>query len=279
MSTHRWGKKEQEEVPSFRRLSTIFAFPWHECTLACWRKWPHPSRPDILSVDLINKRLDPETGALHATRLMIMRGWLPRWIQAFTRSNICIFVEESITDPRNQRLIQQTRNISYSNLVELVETCIYTPVEEEEGPSSSSSPHHQLLNSIKEEATNDSDFRDLKQRGVRTARTRLRQRADATAKVMGLAKKIEDFCLDRYVTTALANRPIMDQTLRNVHQEMNNVLTTKEKDKDRDTGIDQEKEKGKGKGKELEKENLTEKGKKKKTNETASGGEKEMQVS
>ena len=54
---------------------------WNDISFASWRKYPTDTRPDVLSVDVIEHNFDPETGILTATRLVIMEDKLPRFLQ------------------------------------------------------------------------------------------------------------------------------------------------------------------------------------------------------
>ena len=55
---------------------------WEDISLASWKKYPSENRPDVLSVDLIDRHFDPETGILTSTRLVIMQDKLPRFLQS-----------------------------------------------------------------------------------------------------------------------------------------------------------------------------------------------------
>lgn len=133
---------------------------WEDCAMASWKKWPNPRRPDVLCVDIINKEYDEETGVLKATRLMMLKSWVPAWLQPLAGNNVCFFVEESITDPKNKRLILKGKNLTFKNLAEMEETCIYT--EGEDGS------------------------------------TLFEQEGAVTAYTFGLARRMEKFCLDRF---------------------------------------------------------------------------------
>merc|ERR1712137_1071819 len=55
-------------MPLFDTLYHTFCHNWDEISLASWRKYPCHDRPDVLSVDIVDKHFDPETGVLTATR-------------------------------------------------------------------------------------------------------------------------------------------------------------------------------------------------------------------
>ncbi|KAL6066619.1 PRELI/MSF1 domain-containing protein [Balamuthia mandrillaris] len=165
-------------------LCHTFNYSWEECAVASWMKWPHPDRPDVLSVDLINKHFDPETQTLKTTRLVIMRGILPTWIQTIIGSNICFFVEQSVMEPRKKRMVLQGRNITYGNIIEMDETCVYTP--EPQSPTE----------------------------------TRFEQQAAVKAHTFGVGRSMESFVLERFVGNCSKGREIMEQTLRKVKKEL-----------------------------------------------------------
>jgi len=151
--------------------------------LASWKKWPNAERPDVLSVDLLNKDYDSETGVLTATRLVIMRSFTPRWLQLITGSDICFFVEQSITDPQNKRLILRGQNHSFNDIVEMTETCIYTESKE------------------KEEWTH------------------FEQEAAVTAYPWGVARKMEKFVVDNFEEKVHSGRQILEQTIELLKEE------------------------------------------------------------
>jgi hypothetical protein len=162
-------------------LNHTFDHSWEACALASWKKWPNPRRPDVLCVDIINKEFDEETGVLKATRVMMLKGWVPTWLQPLTGNSACFFVEESITDPKNKRLILKGRNLTFKNLAELEETCIYT--EDENG------------------------------------RTLFEQEGAVTAYTFGLARRMEKFCIERFRNASVQGREIMEQTIRRIKEE------------------------------------------------------------
>mmetsp|Transcript_44215 Transcript_44215/g.32202 ORF Transcript_44215/g.32202 Transcript_44215/m.32202 type:complete len:190 (-) Transcript_44215:69-638(-) len=156
-----------------------FNHSWEDCAIASWKKWPNPRRPDVLCVDIINKEFDEATGVLKATRLMMLKSWVPSWMP-LAGNNVCFFLEESITDPKNKRLILKGKNLTFQNLAEMEETCIYT--EDENG-------------------------------------TFFEQEGAVTAYTFGLARRMEKFCLDRFRNAAIQGRDIMEQTIRRIKEE------------------------------------------------------------
>jgi len=100
---------------------------WRDVFLASWLKYPSPIRPDVLSVDIIKKDFDPETGILKATRLIMVDGMVPNFLKfVFGPSQVVYFVEESTINVKEKAFIMNTKNISYSNLLQSEERCTYT---------------------------------------------------------------------------------------------------------------------------------------------------------
>jgi len=113
----------------------------------------------------------------------MLKSWIPTWLTPITKSNVCFFVEESITDPRNQRLILSAKNISFSNLVEMEETCVYQASKEQD------------------------DW------------TYFEQQAAVTAYPWGVARKMEKFCVDSFKVNAQKGKDIMEEAIRRVKEE------------------------------------------------------------
>jgi hypothetical protein len=55
--------------------------------MANWRKYPNSRRPDMVSVDIIDKYVDEKTGKLHIKRLLIIEGvGYPPWLKKVHKS-------------------------------------------------------------------------------------------------------------------------------------------------------------------------------------------------
>ncbi|EFA82537.1 slowmo family protein [Heterostelium album PN500] len=166
---------------------------WTDISLASWRKYPTPDRPDVLSVDLLSKEIDPETGVLTCTRLIICKGSMPTWLKPIVGSNECFFYEETTVDPKTQTMVLKTKNLSFSNILGLEEVCTYTP-----DPSNAEW-------------------------------TQFKQEAKVTSSVFGVARKLEAFCLERFKTNATKGRAIMEQAIQKVKHEAEEIEQTIDK--------------------------------------------------
>ncbi len=162
----------------------------------------------MLSVDIINKHYDESTGVLKATRLIMLKSWVPSWLQPLVRTNVCFFLEDSITDPHNKRLVLKGLNLTLANLAEMHETCVYT-----EDPLGGYVILH-ICSLIWPHWIECNIFSN-----VCYDRTRFEQEGAVTAYTWGLARRLERFCLDRFRSAATQGRDIMEQTIRRVKEE------------------------------------------------------------
>jgi PRELI-like family len=124
--------KKMSEASKTTMLHT-FEHNWEAVSLASWMKYPSERRPDVLSVDIISRKFDRKTGQLRARRLVTSRIAFPYWIQKLSPWDLsvnCQAVEDSVVDVKNERMVLTLRNLTFSGLMELTETCTYTPASE-----------------------------------------------------------------------------------------------------------------------------------------------------
>lgn len=95
-------------------------YSWAQISLASWKKFPHPQRPDIVSIDLIDKQF--KDGILYVSRLFTISP--PLGLKHLGRYVYCI--EHSTVDPDNQIMILETSNISAKSWINIKEICKYT---------------------------------------------------------------------------------------------------------------------------------------------------------
>eukprot|EP01117_Protostelium_nocturnum_P011666 TRINITY_DN4245_c0_g1_i2.p1 TRINITY_DN4245_c0_g1~~TRINITY_DN4245_c0_g1_i2.p1 ORF type:complete len:166 (+),score=36.37 TRINITY_DN4245_c0_g1_i2:209-706(+) len=110
-------------------LYHIFKYPWTTIALSSWKKYPHPSRPDVENVDLIRKDFDEKSGTLQTTRLLTMKlNQLPSWFERIlgNASPRAYFIEDTFVDPKNKIMILSSRNVTFEKIVRLDEICTYT---------------------------------------------------------------------------------------------------------------------------------------------------------
>ncbi|GAM17630.1 hypothetical protein SAMD00019534_008050, partial [Acytostelium subglobosum LB1] len=188
-------------MPLFDTFYHTYKHNWSDISLASWRKYPSPDNPDVLSVDMISKELDPITGVLTCRRLVICKSSTPAWMQSIFGASECFFIEESTVDPKTQTMTLRTKNLSFTNIMGVEEVCTYTP---------------------------DPDNADW---------TQFKQEAKVTANVFGVASSIERFCIDRFKTNAQRGRNIMESAILKVKleaeetvQSIDKLITTAKKE-------------------------------------------------
>lgn len=109
-------------------LKHTYEHSWEDISMASWKKYPSPSRPDVLSVDLVEKSFDPKTGILKTKRVVALNLGIPQWISRIVGCpSRCYFLEEAEIDPINKKMVLVGKNLSLRNYIEMKETCTYTP--------------------------------------------------------------------------------------------------------------------------------------------------------
>jgi len=175
-------------MPLFETITHTYKHLWSDASSAHWQKYPSPERPDVLSVDILSKELDPETGILKCTRLIICKGNTPAWLKSILGSSECFFYEETTVDPKNKVMVLKSKNLNFTNILGVEEVCTYTP---------------------------DPSNKDW---------TIFKQEAKVTSSIFGVARKMEAFCLDRFVANAGKGRKIMEDAILKVKLEAEESL-------------------------------------------------------
>jgi len=170
-------------MPLFETLNHVYRHAWNDISLASWRKYPSPQRPDVLSVDFLSRDLDPNTGVLKIRRLITCKGSGPSWLQSVIGSSLFYFVEETTVDPKNKKMVLTSQNHSFSDLITVEEVCTYTPHPEN------------------------------------SSWTNFSQHATFTAFPFGIKGKMESVCLAAFKKNATKGREIMEQAILIVKQE------------------------------------------------------------
>ncbi|WVQ93824.1 hypothetical protein IAU59_000902 [Kwoniella sp. CBS 9459] len=86
--------------------------------LAFFLRYPNPFARHVLSVDVLSRHVDPSTGQIHTTRLILKRGilpkWATRWLPAASsggRGLDAWILEESVIDPPGWGLTPDERRM------------------------------------------------------------------------------------------------------------------------------------------------------------------------
>ncbi|WVR03474.1 hypothetical protein IAU60_000465 [Kwoniella sp. DSM 27419] len=112
--------------------------------LAFFLRYPNPFARHVLSVDVLSRTVNPTTGQIHTTRLILKRGILPKWATRWLpnaassggRGLDAWILEESVVDPpgwgrglsdvedeygRQPRLRVQQGNLNHRKLMHVIE--------------------------------------------------------------------------------------------------------------------------------------------------------------
>jgi len=89
-------------------------------------KYPNPFSNHVLSADILNRHLDPETGILYTTRLIHKTGTLPTWVMNVLHTQEAYVIEESVVDPEKCFMQTRTRNLTHQRFLVAEEILTYT---------------------------------------------------------------------------------------------------------------------------------------------------------
>ena len=174
-----------------------FDFNWDFVSTANWRKygpWNHRSE-HVLAVDTLSRRIDPSTGILRTERLITCQQTAPAWVIKVLGGCTTSHVHEvSYVDPRAKKVTMSSTNLTWSNLLNVRETVVYTPET------------RRLRQTETRKAGNKEE----------TGRTIFQQEAKITALCGGWQKirsKIEEACVERFGENAKNGREGFESVL------------------------------------------------------------------
>lgn len=178
-------------MPAFEQVRHTFEHAWNDIILASWKKYPCSERKDVVQLDLMDRSFDPETGILKTTRVCQAKSNTPGWFNLiFGTPKWVYFVEQATIDPRNNTMKMESRNITFGRLLEMRETCIYTPHPKR------------------------ADWTDLD------------QQATCKSFTWGAAPRIEEFCVGRFKANAERGQRVMEMAMGRIRQEAQEGLVT-----------------------------------------------------
>jgi len=104
-----------------------FSHPWETVTKALWRKYPNPLNPNVVGVDVVDRRVTPE-GHLFSERVMMTNWGLANWVKKLIGFDDVAYAHEiSTVDPENKTLSVNSRNLTYDSIVNVEERITYSP--------------------------------------------------------------------------------------------------------------------------------------------------------
>lgn len=102
--------------------------PWSHVVIGMWRKYPNPRCSHVISVDVVERTVDPMTGVIRTERILGCKQKTPTWIVKLFGGSEDAFVREiSFVDPANQNATMTSVNLSLSQFATCYERIQYCP--------------------------------------------------------------------------------------------------------------------------------------------------------
>jgi len=104
----------------------VFDHPWEMISQAAWRKYPNPTNPNIVAIDVLERKIS-SNGGLTTERLFTTKFSIPNWISPFIPlSEHCYSVEKSTVNPSTKSMVLESRNLSLGSFITVEERLEYT---------------------------------------------------------------------------------------------------------------------------------------------------------
>jgi len=111
----------------------VFGHSWDRVTQALWRKYPNKLNPNVVAVDVIDRRVD-EDGNLHSVRVLGANWNMPTVVTAMLgMPDMCYAIEYSVVDPVKKTMTLKSVNYTFSSVTEVVESIKYCENPEDLG--------------------------------------------------------------------------------------------------------------------------------------------------
>ncbi|KAI8810070.1 PRELI-like family-domain-containing protein [Cladochytrium replicatum] len=94
-----------------------YPYDWATFTQAIWQKYPNPFASHVLTADVIESKVDPQTGILYRTRLFLKSGIIPKWGRALMSVPEAFIIEHTMVDPSSQKMVVVQKNLSHTKLM------------------------------------------------------------------------------------------------------------------------------------------------------------------
>lgn len=159
-----------------------FNYSWEQVTAANWQKYPNELAAHVVSVDILNRHIDPDTKIMRTERLIACKQPIPRWLRAIVGGDEYSFVRElSEVDLVNKTLIMKSANMTMCNLLLVKETVTYKPDP-----------------------------------GMESMRTQFTQEAEFTAflSFKSICNKLEEWSVERFGQNALVGKKGFESVLK-----------------------------------------------------------------
>ncbi|KAH9409742.1 PRELI-like [Tyrophagus putrescentiae] len=83
--------------------------------------------PSVVGIDIVDRKVCPETSVLHTHRLISCKWGLPGWAEKLLGRDTSIASEHSQLDPKNKSFTLKSKNVSFCNEISIIEQLTYKP--------------------------------------------------------------------------------------------------------------------------------------------------------
>jgi len=113
----------------FFSQSFTYDHPWSHVVIGMWHKYPNSKCTHVVSIDTIDRKIDPVTGVIRTERVLGCKQKAPSWIVKLFGGSEDAFVREiSFVDPATQNVTITSVNLSLSQFATCFEQIRYSPV-------------------------------------------------------------------------------------------------------------------------------------------------------
>ncbi|TDL28870.1 MSF1-domain-containing protein [Rickenella mellea] len=102
--------------------------PWSHVVIGMWHKYPNPHCSHVVTVDVLDRTVDPRTGIIRTERMLGCKQKAPIWVvKLFGGSEDAYVREISFVDPSTQTTSITSVNLSLSQFATCYEQIHYLP--------------------------------------------------------------------------------------------------------------------------------------------------------
>ncbi|EDR15732.1 uncharacterized protein LACBIDRAFT_192412 [Laccaria bicolor S238N-H82] len=106
-----------------------YEHPWSHVVIGMWHKYPNSKCTHVVSVDVLDRSVDPKTGIIRTERVLGCKQKAPLWIVKLFGGSEDAFVREiSFVDPASQNATITSVNLSLSQFATCFEQIQYSPI-------------------------------------------------------------------------------------------------------------------------------------------------------
>lgn len=72
--------------------SRICSHPWSHVVIGMWHKYPNPHCSHVVTIDVVDRSIDPQTGIIRTERILGCKQKAPTWIVKVSTSSVVRYV-------------------------------------------------------------------------------------------------------------------------------------------------------------------------------------------